>query len=99
MSDNRIVLMEAIARRRLVEARYNGAVMELAPHLIYERHGELFVSALNTLKPWRSEEERRLGQFKLAGLSDTKVLETAFEPLPDFDGVPPRPDDVVVLAA
>jgi hypothetical protein len=98
MSETRIKLMEAIARKQSIAARYNGASMKLAPHLIFERHGDLFVSALNMDKAWRSDDERRLGQFKLAGLSAAELLDEKFESLPTFDGEPPRHGDVVVLA-
>ena len=86
-------MIEAIARLRLVRARYNGAEMELAPHMLFTRHGDLFVSALNTSKNWRSDEERRLGHFKLAGLSDVALQGEPFTPLPDYDGTTPREDD------
>jgi len=98
MDEPRLALFEAIARKQAVTARYNGAAVKLAPHLIFARHGDLFISALNMGKEWRSEEERRLGQFKLAGLSAAEVLDETFDPLPAFDGAPPREDDVVVLA-
>ena len=45
MSETRLTLMEAVARGRTVTGRYNGEIMRLAPHLIYERHGDLFVGA------------------------------------------------------
>ncbi len=67
--------------------------MELAPHMLFTRHGDLFVSALNTSKNWRSDEERRLGHFKLTGLSEVSLQNEAFTPLPDFDATTPREDD------
>lgn len=93
----RITLMEAIARKRAVTARYNGEEVKLAPHLLFERRGDLFVRALNMNKAWRSEEERRLGQFKLAGLAQTALLDESFAPLPDYDAALPQPDDSLVL--
>src|SRR3546814_18085896 len=75
MNDTRLKLMEAIARRRMISASYNGNRMTLAPHLMFERRGDLFVSALNLGKNWRSEEERRLGHFKLDGLGAAELLE------------------------
>ncbi len=98
MIDTRLALMEAISFRRTVNARYNGGIITLAPHLMFERHGDLFVSALNLSKAWRSPEERRLGQFKLAGLEVTELLEDVFEPLPTFEPAPPRADDTLLLA-
>jgi hypothetical protein len=87
------VLIEAIALKRLVAAVYNGSEMVLAPHQLFARHGSLFVSAFNTRRNWRSEEERRLGHFKLDGLSQLRMEEDSFEPLPTFDASLPREDD------
>lgn len=91
-------LIEAIARMRLVVARYNGSEMRLAPHQLFSRHGDLYLRAFNPMKNWRSEEERRLGDFKLAGLSAVTLTEEAFEPLPDFDTAPPREGDQHLFA-
>ncbi|WP_239000596.1 MULTISPECIES: WYL domain-containing protein [Novosphingobium] len=91
-------IIEAIALKRLIVAMYNGSEMELAPHQLFERHGDLFVSALNPRKNWRSDEERRLGHFKVDGLSNVSVTEEVFEPLPNFDGSLPRPDDKQLFA-
>jgi hypothetical protein len=98
MSENRLTLFEAISRKRIVEALYNGATIRVAPHLMFERHGDLFISALNLGKTWRSDEEPRLGQFKLAGLNETVLLDETFEPLDGFKPAPPRADDVLILA-
>ena len=98
MSDTRLGLMEAIARRLTVTAQYNGAVIQLAPHMLFERHGDLFVSAFNMSKSWRSDEERRLGQFKLAGLASVTLGDEGFDPLPSYEAVAPRAGDTVILA-
>jgi hypothetical protein len=97
MSETRFKLMEAIAKRQVVTARYNGTVIKLAPHLIFERHGDLFTSALNMSKGWRADDERRLGQFKLAGLSATEMLDEEFEPIAGYNGQAPRPEDTLIL--
>ncbi|AZI34934.1 WYL domain-containing protein [Caenibius tardaugens] len=89
---------EAIARKRLIHADYNGATMQLAPHQLFMRHGELFVSAFNPAKNWRSEEDWRLGNFKLAGLSNVALTEDPFDPLPTFDGSVPREGDQQLFA-
>jgi hypothetical protein len=97
-SSPRLTLMEAITRQRTVTALYNGAVIKLAPHQIFERRGDLFLTALNLSKNWRADEERRLGQFKFAGLKDVQLLDEAIAPLPSYDGMPPRPDDIPILS-
>ncbi|GLK44575.1 hypothetical protein GCM10017612_24950 [Novosphingobium resinovorum] len=99
MSDPRLTIMEAITTRRFVEARYNGAVIRLAPHLMFERRGDLFICALNPEKAIRSDEEPKLGQFKLAGLADATLTSESFELLPSFEGSVPREEDVAILSA
>jgi hypothetical protein len=98
MSDARLKLMEAIARQKAVEAMYNGQRIKLAPHLLFERRGDLFVSALNLSKTWRPEEEPRLGQFKLAGLGSPDLLDESFEPIPSYDPSATHGDDKLILA-
>jgi hypothetical protein len=98
MSDTRLKLMEAIARQKAVEAMYNGQRIKLAPHLLFERRGDLFVSALNMSKIWRPEEEPRLGQFKLAGLGSPDLLDESFEPIPSYDPAATHGDDKLILA-
>ena len=90
--------IEAIALKRLVVAEYNGNQLQLAPHQLFERHGELFVSAFNTSKKWRNEEEMRLGHFKLEGLTKVSLTENSFEPLQNYDGSLPRTTDKQLFA-
>lgn len=96
--DIRLALMEAITFRKIVKVRYNRDVIRLAPHLLFERKGDLFTSALNVEKAWRADEDPRLGQFKLAGLADITLTDDEFEPLPSFSPRTPRDDDVPILA-
>lgn len=98
MNEPRLLLMEAIARKLLVTARYNGATLRLAPHALFERHGELFASALNLDKNWLSEDVRRLGHFKLSGLSAVELSEESFDPLPGYEPGAPRPEDLLIFA-
>lgn len=91
-------LIEAIARTRLIVANYNGSEMRLAPHQLFSRHGDFFVSALNTGKTWRSDDERRLGHFKIAGLSNVALTDCPFEPLETYDNSLPREDDEQIFA-
>lgn len=85
--------IEAIALKRLVLAEYNSSELCLAPHQLFSRHGELFVSALNTRKNWSNDDERRLGYFKLDGLSRVTLTAETFELLPSYDGGLPREGD------
>jgi len=92
-----MTLMEAIACKKTVMAQYNGGQVKLAPHLLFERHGDLFVSALNLSKTWRANEEPRLGQFKLAGLIAPELLDETFAPISGYEPTPPRSDDALLL--
>ena len=90
--------IEAIALKRLVRAQYNGNEMQLAPHQLFSRHGDLFISAVNTLKNWRSDEDRRLTQYKLMGLSEVTLTDETFDILPAFDGSLPHETDTELFA-
>ena len=97
-NEPRIKIMQAIASNRLLTARYNGQNLTLAPHALFARREELFVSALNLAKNWRSADERRLGYFKLSGLAEVEVTREPFEALPDAAASLPRPGDQLLLA-
>jgi hypothetical protein len=92
------LVIEAIALKRAITAEYNGTEMLLAPHLLFSRHDDLFLSALNLRKTWRSEEEMRLGAFKLDGLSNIALTDDTFESLSGFEPVAPRETDQEVFA-
>ena len=86
-------LIEAIASKQMAAGVYNGSAILLAPHQLFARHGDLFVLALNTERTPREDSERRLGQFKLAGLSEVALTQETFEPLESFDPGPVRLGD------
>ncbi len=92
------VLIQAIALKQMVGAVYNGGEVLLAPHQLFARRGALFVSALNTRRNWRSDDERKLGHYKLDGLSDLQLSSDSFEPLPTFDSTLPREEDEPVFS-
>ena len=98
MNENRLTIMEAIARKHAVSAFYNGGEMILAPHVLFERRGDLFVSALNLSKARRADAEVQLGQFKLEGLAMVALTEVDFEPDPSYQAITPRVDDTLIFA-
>ena len=91
-------VLEAIARRVLLIAAYNGQRLTLAPHALFSRRGELYASALNLSKNWRADEERRLGYFKVAGLAAVEVTDDSFEALPNAAEMLAGAGDEVLLA-
>lgn len=94
----RIGVLEAIARRVLLSAAYNGQRLTLAPHALFARRGELYASALNLSKNWRADEERRLGYFKVAGLAAVEVTEDPFDALPNAAEMLAGAGDELLLA-
>jgi hypothetical protein len=92
------LLIQAIALKQMVGAIYNGGEVLLAPHQLFSRRGALFVSALNTRRNWRSDDEKRLGHYKLEGLSGVRLEDSSFEPLPTFDNALPHHDDEPVFS-
>ena len=74
----RDLLAFAIQRRVRMAATYNKAEAVLAPHSLFERHGDLFVRAVTLEYDGRSPREPKLGTFKLAGLSSVRLLGRGF---------------------
>lgn len=90
-------LSEAILGRRMITAHYNGAVRNLAPHIVYLRRGALYLGAFNPDKIWRGPDDHKLGHFNCAGLTQVSVEPDGFAPIAAFDGTAPEADDVVLV--
>lgn len=80
------LLEQAIAKRVCVTALYNRGQATLAPHSLFERHGELYLRALTVDYDGRKPKEPRLGTFKLAGLSSLALTRKLFSPRSAFAG-------------
>ena len=74
------VFREAIARKRCVTAVYNKRQVILAPHQMFERHGDLFARAVTVEIDGQRPKEAKLGTFKLAGLRDVEITRKLFRP-------------------
>ncbi len=96
-ADPRTVI-EAISKRLLMRAEYNGTSLSLAPHILFERHGSLHLGALNTAKVWREGEVPRLGSFKLSGLRKLVLTAEPFDPALGLGQALPREGDQLILA-
>jgi hypothetical protein len=92
------IVIEAIAKRLLLRADYNGVALHLAPHQLYERHDDLHIGAINTAKVWKEGEAPRLGSFKLAGLRNLALTADPFEPVAGLGQDLPREGDKLILA-
>lgn len=71
-------VFEGIVRRLCLSAMYNRTVIVLAPHVLYTRHGELFVDGVVLERDGLPPREPRIGTFKLAGLSRLALTARAF---------------------
>ncbi|GAA0731555.1 WYL domain-containing protein [Sphingomonas japonica] len=78
-------IFEAIVRRRCVTATYNRTAVVLAPHVIFTRHGELYVGATTLERDGQPPREEKLGLFKLDGLVDLSGSDRPFFPSAVFD--------------
>ena len=92
------LIMEAIATRRGLWATYNGQVAKLAPHMLYTRHGELHLGAVVLERDRKPPRERKIGTFKLTGLSGLKLSDDGFEPESLFDAADPRYAETTVFS-
>ena len=75
------LLRRAIAGRSCVTAGYNRGTVKLAPHVLYEKDGALFVDAVTLERDGQPPREPKLGAFRLSGLSRLRLTTEPFEPL------------------
>ena len=91
------IFREAIARKRCVSGIYNKRAMILAPHVLFERHGDLHVRAVTVEIDGEKPREAKLGTFRLTGLRDVAITRKLFRPQPDLlAAAEPHAADVLV---
>ncbi|HEY8604805.1 hypothetical protein [Tsuneonella suprasediminis] len=91
------LLGEAISRRQIIEASFNGGFLRLAPHQVFVRREALYLAAFNGEKSCRYDEESAFGGYNLAGFSGVSVTDQTSEPLSYFDQAGTRLGDPVLL--
>lgn len=79
------MVLEGIVRLKCLSATYNRTRMILAPHILYTRHGALYVDAVVVSRENMLPREEKIGTFKLDGLKELAVLERDFAPSALFD--------------
>ena len=84
------VVLEAIVKQLCLAATYNRQQVTLAPHILYTRHGELYVDAVTLEREGRPPKELKLGTYKLAGLHPLRVTARRFEKSGLFSQFEPR---------
>ena len=93
------IFREAIARKRCVQAVYNKRGMILAPHQLFERHGDLFVRAVTVEIDGQKPREAKLGTFKLSGLRELAITRKLFRAQPHLvAAAEPHAADTIVTA-
>lgn len=78
-------MFEAIVRQRAVTATYNKGVVTLAPHVLYTRHGEIYLDATTLERDGKPPREEKVGTFKLDGLGDPTMIDRPFVASALFD--------------
>ena len=84
MTDSKLII-EAISVRRCIEVTYNRMRMKIAPHILYTKHGALFLDAVATEREGRALGGPKLGTFKVAGLQIDGLTSIPFRRLPGFE--------------
>ena len=93
------IFREAIARRRCVQATYNKRAMVLAPHQLFERHGDLYLRAVTVEIDAQKPREARLGTFTLSGLREVAITRKLFRAQADLlAAAEPHVADLIVTA-
>ena len=78
-------IFEAIVKQRCINATWNRDWFVLAPHVIYTRHGEVFVDAITVARNGMLPREEKLGTFKVVGLGDPRLTGREFVPSKLFE--------------
>lgn len=91
-------LFEAIVRMRAVTATYNKGSVTLAPHILYTRHGEIYLDAVTLERDGKPPREEKMGTFKLDGLGDPTIVDRPFFPSTLYDPAQEKYAGVTLLA-
>lgn len=92
------IVFEAIVKQQAIAAVYNRGSVTLAPHILYTKHGEIYLDALTLERDGQPPKEAKIGAFKLAGLSALRITPRRFEPSELFVPGEPRYEGVTLLA-
>lgn len=90
------LIAQAIRRKLCIVAVYNRTAMQIAPHILYTRHGDLFVDGVALLRDGKVPAELKLGTFKLAGLNNVSLTAESFTVQPLFDPADAKYEGVTV---
>ena len=92
------IVFEAVVKKQTVSATYNRGTVTLAPHVVYTKHGEIYVDAVTLERDGKPPKEEKLGAFKLAGLSGLRITPRRFTPSALFAAADDKYAGVTLLA-
>jgi hypothetical protein len=92
------VVFEAIVKKQAIAATYNRGSVTLAPHILYTKHGEIYVDATTLERDGQPPREPKLGAFKLAGLTGLRITPRRFTVSELFAVADERYEGVTLLA-
>lgn len=92
------VVFEAIVKQLAIAASYNRGDVTLAPHILYTRHGELYLDAVTLERDGKPPKEIKLGTFKLAGLQRLRLTARRFTPSDAFNSGDEKYSGVSLMA-
>lgn len=92
------VIFEAIALQQCISATYNRMRVILAPHILYTKHGELYIDAVTMKRDGELPREVKIGAFKLTGLKDLTANDQAFTRDKAYNPGEPKYEGVTLFA-
>lgn len=92
------VVFEAIVKQLAIAATYNRGEVTLAPHILYTRHGEIYLDAVTLERDGKPPKEEKLGTFKLAGLQPLRLTARRFTPSALFQPADEKYAGVALMA-
>jgi hypothetical protein len=92
------IVFEAIVKQQALAATYNRGSVTLAPHILYTKHGEIYLDALTLERDGQPPKEPKIGAFKLAGLTGLRITPRRFAPSELFVAGDAKYDGVTLLA-
>ena len=91
-------ILEAIVKQLAVAATYNRGEIVMAPHILYTKHGELYVDGVVIERDGKPPKEAKVGAYKLAGLQPLRITARRFTPSELFDSSAEKYADVTLMA-
>lgn len=96
--DSMPLVFEAIVKQQAIAATYNRGTVTLAPHIVYTKHGEIYLDAVTLERDGQPPREAKIGAFKLTGLTGLRVTPRRFTRSELFVANESRYEGVTLLA-